>query len=82
MQFLMFSLWQRIRTQDGISDEKYDAAELEKRIKQYLGNVKLSELLKPCFITAYDIEKRLEFFFTQHDAVTKGDAYDFFGFAM
>ena len=71
------SLWQRVRTQGGLSDEKYSAQELEKRIRQYMGDLKLSELLKPCFITAYDIEKRTEFFFTQHDARKKGAAYDF-----
>lgn len=71
------SFWQRIRTQDGITDEKYDATELEKRLKQYMGDLKLSQLLKPCLITAYDIEKRIEFFFAQHDAVRWGKAYDF-----
>ncbi len=71
------SFWQRVRTQDGISDEKYDAAELEKRLKQYMGETKLSQLLKPCLITAYDIEERVEFFFTQHDAIRRGNGYDF-----
>ena len=71
------SFWHRVRTQDGISDEKYDAAELEKRLKQYMGDTKLSQLLKPCLITAYDIEERVEFFFTQHDALRRGKGYDF-----
>lgn len=71
------SFWQRVRTQDGITDEKYDASELEKRLKQYFGDVKLSQLLKPCMITAYDIEARVEFFFTQHDAAHRGKGYDF-----
>lgn len=72
------SFWQRIHTLDGISDEKYDATELEKRLKQYMGDLKLSQLLKPCLITAYDIEKRVEFFFAQHDAIHRGASYDFF----
>jgi uncharacterized protein len=33
-----------------------------------MGDLKLSELVKPSLITAYDIEKRAAFFFTQHDA--------------
>ena len=71
------SFWQRVRTQDGVTDEKYEADELEKRLKQYMDDLKLSQLLKPCLITAYDIEKRVEFFFTQHDALSRGAGYDF-----
>ena len=71
------SFWQRVRTQNGITDEKYEADELEKRLEQYMGDIKLSQLLKPCLITAYDIEERVEFFFTQHDAIGRGDGYDF-----
>jgi len=62
------SLWQRIRSAGGILDEKYDADELEEALEDYFGDLKLSELLKPCLITAYDIRRRKTEFFTQHDA--------------
>ena len=65
------SLWQKIRTGGGISDEKYDERELEETLKSYLDDLKLSQLLKPCLITAYDIEFRRAKFFTQHDAKQK-----------
>ena len=62
------SLWQRIRSAGGALDEIYDASELEEALDDYLGEVKLSQLLKPCLITAYDIKRRRTHFFTQHDA--------------
>lgn len=71
------SLWKRIASQDGISDEKYDAGELQRLLNQYFGEIKLSQLLKPCFVSAYDIKNRTEFFFTQHEARRRGRSYDF-----
>lgn len=62
------SLWQKIRSGGGIKDEKYDEKELEDTLISYLDDLKLSQLLKPCLITAYDIESRRAKFFTQHDA--------------
>ncbi|MDY6911415.1 MAG: patatin-like phospholipase family protein [Chloroflexota bacterium] len=65
------SRWQNIRTLGGITDEKYDASELKKTLAEYLDDLKLSQLLKPCLITSYDIEGRRAKFFTQHDARKK-----------
>ena len=70
------SLWQKIRSLGGIRDEKYSADELEETLKDYFGDVKLSNLLGPCLITAYDIESRCAVFFTQHDA--EEERKDFF----
>ena len=39
-------------------------------------DMKISQLLKPCLITAYDIESRQAKFFTQHDAKRK-DMHDY-----
>jgi patatin-like phospholipase/acyl hydrolase len=63
------SLWQRIHSGSRFFDEKYDARALEGILEEYFGDLKLSDLLKPCLITAYDIEERRARFFTQHDAV-------------
>ncbi|MBM3131450.1 MAG: patatin [Chloroflexi bacterium] len=65
------STWQRVRSVGGIRDEKYSEHELEEVLKEYLGELKLSQLLRPCLITAYDIERRRTKFFTSHDAVNK-----------
>ena len=68
---------QRLRSGDGILDEKYSAVNLETLLFQYLGDTKLSQLLKPCLVTSYDIQRGKPKFFTQHDAVECGDSNDF-----
>lgn len=59
-------LWQRIRSGAGLTDEKYHAAELEKALDETFGSTMLSELLKPCLISAYDIGNGKPHFFKQH----------------
>ena len=70
------NLGQRVRTIDGIADEKYSARQLEKIASEFMGKTRLSELIKPCLITSYDIEHRRAHFFTSHDATT--DEFDFY----
>jgi len=65
------SLGHKIRTLGGITDEKYPEAGLEKALEKYFGDTKLSELLKPCLVTSYDIKRRQGHFFTQHDAIKR-----------
>jgi len=62
------SLWQRISSGGGVLDEKYSSDELEESLDDYFGELKLSQLLKPCLITAYDIRRRKAHFFRQHRA--------------
>ena len=62
------TLWQRIRSKGGWRDEKYSADAFEEMLEDYFGDVRLSDLLKPCLITAYDIKRKSTMFFTQHDA--------------
>ena len=69
------NLWQKIKRGDGLFDEKYSADALEKALLDYFGDTKLSELIKPCLITSYDIRKRKAMFFNQADATT--EIYDF-----
>lgn len=65
------SLWQKIRSVKGLIDERYNAKPLETALADYFSDLKLSDLLKPCLITAYNIEKRKTEFMTQHDAKEK-----------
>jgi patatin-like phospholipase/acyl hydrolase len=65
------SLGHKLRTMGGILDEKYPESGLEKALLKYFEDTKLSELLKPCLITSYDIKRRQGHFFTQHDAARK-----------
>lgn len=71
-------LWQSIRSLNGMYDDKYNASALEKLLKEYFGDTKLSELLKPCIITAYDVDQRSAHFFAQHDYKSKGAGGDFY----
>lgn len=69
-------LKQRMKSMNGLADEKYDATSLEQELNLYFGSIKLSQLLKPCLITAYDIQRRRAHFFTQIEAKdSKNDDY-------
>jgi patatin-like phospholipase/acyl hydrolase len=71
------SHWQRFSSGNGYLDEKYPAVALEKYLSKYFGEIRLSELLKPCLIPAYDIDKRSARFFAQHDREIEGEGSDF-----
>lgn len=65
------SLWERIKRMDRLLDERYPHEGLMNALEKKFGDVKLSELLRPCLITSYDIEYRRSRFFTQHNAREK-----------
>jgi patatin-like phospholipase/acyl hydrolase len=77
-QIFDVSLWQKFQSGNGILDEKYDATAIEGCLNKYFSNLKLSELLKPCIVTSYDVDRRNAHFFAQHDYATKGDQADFY----
>lgn len=70
------SLSQKIKAAGGLLDEKYPNEGIEKALQRVFGDLWLSDLLKPCLITAYDIKRSQVHLFTQHDA-RKNAAYDF-----
>lgn len=47
---------------------KYRAKNLEKCLEGYMGDTRLSQLIKPCLITAYEIVQRNALLFTSADA--------------
>lgn len=69
--------WKKLRAGKGYLDEKYGADALEKYLKNYFEDLKLSQLIKPCLIPAYDIERRRSHFFAQQDCTLKGEGCDF-----
>ena len=71
------SLWQKFKSGGGVTDEKYDNRNLREALEDYFGDTKLSELLKPSLITAYNIRDRKTEFFNQMDAKAD-DNKDFF----
>lgn len=72
------SNWRRFLSKFGLLSELYDETILEKVLKSYFGNKKLSQLLKPCIITAYNIELRKNHLFRQQKAISHGDSRDFY----
>lgn len=63
------SFWQKFRSGMSLTDEKYSALHLEESLQDYMGELKLSQLLKPCIITSYDIFNRRAVFFNKVDAL-------------
>lgn len=71
------SFFQKIFNPRSFFEYKYSEKALEHLLSKYLGEVKLSNLVKNCMITAYDIENRQTRFFTQKDAL-KNDLNNYF----
>jgi patatin-like phospholipase/acyl hydrolase len=61
----------------GLFESKYPAKNIEKILKKYFDDKKLSELLKPCIVTAYDFFKRETIFFNREDT-KQGNFRDFY----
>ena len=72
------SPWRRFLSKFGLLSELYDESILEKVLQSYFGDKKLSQLLKPCIITAYNIELRKNHLFRQQKAISHGDSRDFY----
>jgi len=69
-------LFHKIRTVDGLLDEKYPDDGIDDALHEYFGNVWLKDILKPCLITSYDITRRKGHFFSQHKAAVNTE-YNF-----
>ncbi|TAL69898.1 MAG: patatin [Bacteroidetes bacterium] len=70
------SIWQKLKSAGGLLDEKYNVSDLQNSLKEYFGDLKLNQLLKPCLIPAYEIFAREAKFFNKMDA--KNEMYDFY----
>ena len=68
------SFWKGFGSLCGIADEKYDAEALEKILKKYFGEAKLSQVAKDLLVTSYNIETRRPFFFKSWKA--RGEKLD------
>lgn len=76
-QIFSIPLGRRLINILGLFEAKYPVANIEKIIKNYLGNIKLSEALKPCLVTAYEVFQRKTIFFNKVDT-TKTETRDFY----
>ena len=70
------SLRHRVRALENLLEEKYPSAGLEDVLRRYLGDTRLSEALTDVLVPAYELERRLPFFFRSSRARTRPD-YDF-----
>lgn len=71
------SFWHKIVTLGGLIGPKYSGLHLEQILNSYCFDTKLSELVKPCLITAYDIYNKRSVFFNSLDPA-KPHKSDFF----
>lgn len=62
------SIWRRIRSIDGLVDEKYSSDGLEDAFDDYFGRARLRDALCDVIVTAYEIERRATFFFKSRKA--------------
>jgi patatin-like phospholipase/acyl hydrolase len=69
-------LVRRVRTVNGLLDERYDDRGLRAALHRYLGTTRISEARTPIFLTAYDLEGRFAFFFRSTRA-RNDDHYNF-----
>jgi patatin-like phospholipase/acyl hydrolase len=69
-------LLKRVRSADGLLDERYDDDALRAALKRYLGDTPLSQARTDVLVTAYEIEQRFAFLFRSSRARTD-PAYDF-----
>lgn len=68
--------WRKFLTFWGLGEEKYAADSLEKYLEEIFGDTLLSDLLLPCIITSYDVERGYGHFFMQHEA-RKKESYNY-----
>lgn len=70
------SIKQKIKSLAGLTDEKFSANALEKALKDKFGDAMLSQLLRPCLLTSYNVKDRQATFFNSVNAKSNKD-YDF-----
>ncbi|MES2419281.1 MAG: patatin-like phospholipase family protein [Bacteroidota bacterium] len=77
-EIFKMSFFKRLRAKFGLAGERYNSLIFEGILKKYFAETKLSQLIKPCIISAYNIELRKTHFFRQQNAITRGNARDFY----
>jgi patatin-like phospholipase/acyl hydrolase len=62
------SVWQRIRSAEGLLDEKYDAGALDRALERFLGDKRLADTVPELIVPAYDMTEPGPFFFKTRTA--------------
>jgi uncharacterized protein len=70
------TIWQRIHSVEGLADEKYDAAALDRALDHYLSDKRLSETRPDLIVPAYDTAEPAPYFFKSRKArESEGDDF-------
>jgi predicted acylesterase/phospholipase RssA len=70
------SVFHRIRSVEGLADEKYPSGPIDEVMREYLGDACLKDALTRVLITSYEVERRMPFFFKSWRA-QQDSYYDF-----
>src|ERR687894_3055346 len=62
------SVWQRIRSAEGLLDEKYDAAALDRALERFLADKRLAEAVPELIVPTYDMSETGPYFFKNRNA--------------
>ena len=62
------SVWQRIRSAEGLLDEKYDAGALDRALERFLADKRLADTVPELIVPAYDMSEPGPFFFKTRNA--------------
>jgi uncharacterized protein len=68
-------VWQRIRSAEGLLDEKYDAAALDRALERFLSDKRLAETKPDLLIPAYNMGDPGPYFFKSRKAREEGEDY-------
>lgn len=71
------SIWRRIKSLDGATDEKYPSKGIDTVMKRVFGRTLLRQSIVPTVVASYDIEQRLPFFFKSVRARRNPGRYDY-----
>jgi uncharacterized protein len=69
------SLWQRIRSAEGLLDEKYDSADLDRALERFLSDKRLAETKPELIVPAYNMGDPGPYFFKSRKAREEGEDF-------
>jgi patatin-like phospholipase/acyl hydrolase len=69
------SIWQRIRSAEGLLDEKYDAGALDRALDRFLSDKRLAETKPDLLIPAYNLGEPGPYFFKSRKARDEGEDF-------
>ena len=69
------SIWQRIRSAEGLLDEKYDGAALDRALERFLSDKRLAESKPDLLVPAYNMGDPGPYFFKSRKARDEGEDF-------